>query len=163
MHYCKLWKTCTQFLVSDTGIFIFSGLQYFAIARSQINRPTYNLCLYYTSPSRMIKSTAIDTLHENISFHHYVASACSQQRSYAHLGCVAQCHRGCVSDSVYQLQRAFLRHTLFSVCAPSLIASPLSRPAPYNASEQAQSLCFVFPLLITMVSHSAMSQNTEHI
>lgn len=162
MHCCKLWKTCTQFLVSDTSIFIISGLQDFAIARSQIHMPTHTLCLYYTSPFRMIKSTVLDTLqmHVNISFHHYVASACSQQRSYAHLGCVAQCHRGCVSDSVYQLQRAFLRHTLFSVCAPSLIASALSRPAPYNASEQAQSLCFVFPLLITMVSHSTMSQNT---
>lgn len=132
-----------------------SSLDLFEAKTSKQTRKPLSIFHTYFHYDKTTRSLTRQT-HVNIWFHHLVASARSQQGSYVHLGNVAQCHRGSVSDSVYQLQRACLRHTLISVCAPSLITSPLSRPTK-PASEQ--SLRFAFPLLITMVSHSAMTQN----
>lgn len=78
-----------------------------------------------------------------------------QQRKYVHPSSVAQYHRGSVSDSVYQLQRAFLRHTLFSVCTQPYRLCSLALQ-----SKRARSLRFTFPLLITTVSHSSISKNS---
>lgn len=128
----------SPFLVSGLLLFIICALPYFTIARGQRHQatPTHNRCPYYTHSFLMTNCAIPDRLQMNANhqFHHLQASACSQRRSYVRLSGVAQCHRGSVSDSVYQLQHAFLRHPLFSLCAPSLIASPLSRPAPYKAS-----------------------------